>query len=103
MTIIGAARTRHAAAILLAALLVFAIGAPAAGADELKPWRHGIIEAKSDAGIIMMVTKGFAAKQGLKLEITQFKADVIGLMSKPQKSAGTGSLPSNILSLFTIR
>jgi len=42
-------------------------------------WRHGIIEAKSDAGILMMVTRGFAEKQGLKLEIVQFKSDAIGL------------------------
>src|SRR3979411_1158509 len=42
-------------------------------------WRHGIIEAKSDAGLLMMVTRGFAEKQGLKLEIVQFKSDAIGL------------------------
>src|SRR3981081_1115704 len=42
-------------------------------------WRHGIIEAKSDAGFAMMVTRGFAEKQGLKLEILQIKADQIGL------------------------
>src|SRR4030081_765195 len=42
-------------------------------------WRHGVIEAKSDAGILMMVTRGFAEKQGLKLEIVQFKSDAIGL------------------------
>jgi len=42
-------------------------------------WRHGIIEAKSDAGILMMVTRGFAEKQGLNLEIVQFKSDAIGL------------------------
>jgi NitT/TauT family transport system substrate-binding protein len=43
------------------------------------PWRHGIIEAKSDAGILMMVTRGFAERQGLKLDIMQFKSDAIGL------------------------
>lgn len=50
-------------------------------AQELKPWRHGIIEAKSDAGIIFMVTKGFAEKQGLRLELVQFKNDVIELQA----------------------
>ena len=48
-------------------------------AQAQTPWRHGIIEAKSDAGILMMVTRGFAERQGLKLEILQFKSDAIGL------------------------
>jgi NitT/TauT family transport system substrate-binding protein len=63
---------RMAAAAALAALSASAAAAQSA-------WRHGIIEAKSDAGILMMVTRGFAEKQGLKLEILQFKSDAIGL------------------------
>jgi NitT/TauT family transport system substrate-binding protein len=40
-----------------------------------KDWKHGILEAKSDAGFIAMVAKGgFAAKRGLKVEILQIKA-----------------------------
>jgi NitT/TauT family transport system substrate-binding protein len=40
-----------------------------------KVWKHGILEAKSDAGFIAMVAKGgFAAKRGLKVEILQIKA-----------------------------
>ena len=40
-----------------------------------KVWKHGILEAKSDAGFIAMVDKGgFAAKHGLKLEVVQIKA-----------------------------
>jgi NitT/TauT family transport system substrate-binding protein len=40
-----------------------------------KVWKHGILEAKSDAGFIGMVDKGgFAAKRGLKIEILQIKA-----------------------------
>ena len=55
--------------------------AGSAGAADV-PWRHAIIEAKSDAGIFMMIEKGgFAAKQGLKLEIIQFKNDVIALQA----------------------
>src|SRR5438270_2289666 len=57
--------------------LVLALGASPAAAQ--KAWRHAIIEAKSDAGFAMMVTRGFAEKQGLKLEIQQIKADQIGL------------------------
>jgi len=48
-------------------------------ATAQKAWRHAIIEAKSDAGFAMMVTRGFAEKQGLKLDIMQIKADQIGL------------------------
>jgi len=34
------------------------------------PWRHGIIEAKSDAGFqVMAVRAGFAPKLGLDLSI----------------------------------
>lgn len=60
-----------------AAVLALAVGATPAAAQ--KAWRHAIIEAKSDAGFAMMVTRGFAEKQGLKLDIMQIKADQIGL------------------------
>jgi NitT/TauT family transport system substrate-binding protein len=59
------------------AALALALGATPAVAQ--KAWRHAIIEAKSDAGFAMMVTRGFAEKQGLKLDIMQIKADQIGL------------------------
>jgi NitT/TauT family transport system substrate-binding protein len=62
------------AACAIAALLTAGAACPAA-AQELKPWRHGILEAKSDAGFIMMVDKGgFAAKHGLKIETMQMKS-----------------------------
>lgn len=38
-----------------------------------------MVAAKSDAGIVLMVTKGFAEKQGLKLEIVQVDSDAIAL------------------------
>ena len=61
-------------------LAVALLLAPQANAaDTPLVWRHAIIEAKSDAGIFMMVTQGFAEKQGLKLEISQVKSDAIGL------------------------
>src|SRR5947199_9675646 len=59
------------------AALALAISAAPASAQNV--WRHAIIEAKSDAGFAMMVTRGFAEKQGLKLEIQQIKADQIGV------------------------
>ena len=50
-----------------------------AGAQE-KIWKHGLINAKADAGIFMMVsTRDFAKKQGLKIEISQFKDDQLAL------------------------
>src|ERR1043165_6458443 len=59
------------------AALALALAATAASAQTV--WRHAIIEAKSDAGFAMMVTRGFADKQGLKLALQQIKADQIGL------------------------
>ncbi len=60
-----------------AVLLVLAATLPAGAGGPV--WHHGIIEAKSDAGILMMVTKGFAERQDLNLELLQFKSDAIGL------------------------
>jgi len=58
-----------------------AIAAGTAGAAELKPWRHGTLDAKSDAGILFMVGQGFAEKQGLKLEIVQFHNDIVEIQA----------------------
>jgi NitT/TauT family transport system substrate-binding protein len=62
----------------LAALMLTAVFARSALAEE-KPWRNALVAAKSDAGIIMMVTKGFTDKQGLKLEEIQVDSDQIAL------------------------
>jgi NitT/TauT family transport system substrate-binding protein len=51
-----------------------------AGAQTLKPWRHGIIAPKSDAGFLLMAAKrGFAEREGLRLELLEVKDDQIGL------------------------
>jgi NitT/TauT family transport system substrate-binding protein len=51
-----------------------------APAQDLKVWRHGIIEAKSDAGILYMAGKrDLASRLGLKIEFVQIKADTIAL------------------------
>jgi NitT/TauT family transport system substrate-binding protein len=64
----------HKKTSVLTAAIAFAISLTAAHAQE-KVWKHGILEAKSDAGFIAMVDKGgFAAKRGLKVEILQIKA-----------------------------
>ena len=66
-------RNRTGLFCLSAAVLAIALGA-AAEAQELKPWKHGVIEPKGDAGFMLMVgTRGFAEKHGLKLEIVPLK------------------------------
>jgi NitT/TauT family transport system substrate-binding protein len=52
----------------------------APGTAQEKVWKHGLINAKADAGIFLMVsTRDFAKKQGLKIEISQFKDDQLAL------------------------
>ena len=62
----------------LASLALIGLYASSASAQE-EPWRNALVAAKSDAGIIMMVTKGFDAKQGLKLQEIQVDSDQIAL------------------------
>ena len=71
--------TRSFKASLLGACALFAFGA-GAEAQSPKVWRHGMVEAKSDAGFVMMAGKGgFAEKQGLKIDYVQFKGDALAL------------------------
>jgi NitT/TauT family transport system substrate-binding protein len=64
------------ASIIIAAA-VCALGQPASAQHV---WRHGLIKAKADAGIFMMVTtRDFAKKQGLDLKVSEFKDDQIAL------------------------
>src|SRR5215470_1996922 len=63
---------------LVVAWIFAAWSNPAAAQDKV--WKHGLINAKADAGIFLMVsTRDFAAKQGLKVEISQFKDDQLAL------------------------
>ena len=63
-----------------AAVIAGFLSAAACAHAQGQPWRHGIIEPKSDAGFqVMAVRGGFAAKQGLKLELPYFQNDVIAL------------------------
>ena len=62
------------------ALVVTGLGAFTGEAQAQKVWKHGMVEAKSDAGFVFMAEKGgFATKNGLKLESMQFKGDAIAL------------------------
>ncbi|MGB6349409.1 MAG: ABC transporter substrate-binding protein [Pseudolabrys sp.] len=65
--------------IAIAAIAAFVAFSPPACAQD-KVWKHGLINAKSDAGIFLMVsTRDFAKKQGLNIEISQFKDDQLAL------------------------
>jgi len=65
--------------VVVAALCV--VPTVPAGAQE-KVWKHGLINAKADAGILLMVSRhDFAKNQGLKIEISQFKDDQLALKS----------------------
>ena len=75
---VTATTKRRALALFVAAATVCLL--PGTSLAQEKVWRHGLINAKSDAGIFMMVsTRDFAAKQGLKLELMEFKDDQLGL------------------------
>jgi NitT/TauT family transport system substrate-binding protein len=76
MTSAVSMRAAGAAAAVMVGLLAAAASAQAQG----QPWRHAIIEPKSDAGFqVMAVRGGYAAKQGLKLDLPYFQNDVIAL------------------------
>jgi NitT/TauT family transport system substrate-binding protein len=65
------------AAVIVATTLAGIVGP---GKAQEKVWKHGLINAKADAGIFLMVsTRDFAKKQGLKIEISQFKDDQLAL------------------------
>ena len=62
------------------ALAMLAAPCESALAQSGKPWRHAIIEPKSDAGFFFMPSKGgFAQKLGLNVEILPIKTDSVGL------------------------
>ncbi len=65
---------------IAAGLVMLAAVTALAGAQAPKPWRHGIIAPKSDAGFLLMAAKrGFAEREGLKLDLLEVKDDQIGL------------------------
>jgi len=62
-------------ATLLAAATALAGGLSAAAAQDLKVWKHGVIEPKGDGGFSFMVgQRDFAAKRGLKIEMVKMKS-----------------------------
>lgn len=64
----------------VAVAVVVALGCITAGAAQARPWRHGVIEPKSDSGFILMATtNGFAQKHGIDLQIVPVKNETLGL------------------------
>jgi NitT/TauT family transport system substrate-binding protein len=65
-------------AALVAAATVTFVTAPSVAQEEV--WRHGLIKAKADAGIVFMITtRDFAKKKGLKIETKEFRNDQLAL------------------------
>src|SRR5213594_1468929 len=64
------------AGALIAAMLV----ACPVQAQTLKPWRQAMIIPKADAGFFLMAAKrGFAEREGLKIDVLEVKDDPIGM------------------------
>lgn len=88
--------------LLAGAAIVTAVlaGAVAAEAQQLKVWKHGIIEPKGDAGFSLMIGQhDFAARRGLKVEIvpikngaTAHKALLAGELDSIESSPGAAIL-----------
>ena len=73
-----ATAARFGLSAFIAALAAGALSLPAAAQDHV--WHHGLIKAKADAGIFLMVTsRDFAKKQGLTLKTSEFRNDQIAL------------------------
>jgi NitT/TauT family transport system substrate-binding protein len=49
-------------------------------AQNLRPWRQALITPKADAGFFLMAARrGFAEREGLKIDVLEVKDDPIGL------------------------
>jgi NitT/TauT family transport system substrate-binding protein len=61
--------------------LIIVVGLSAtARAQVPRPWRHGVINLKSDAGFVMMpMQHDFASKRGLKIETVQLRDGALEL------------------------
>src|SRR5215510_795513 len=71
-------RSAIARGVAIGTFVVAVLTVPAAAQEKV--WKHGLINAKADAGILLMVsTRDFAKNQGLKIEISQFKDDQLAL------------------------
>jgi NitT/TauT family transport system substrate-binding protein len=64
----------------LAVIIAAGTSTLALPASAQQVWRHGLIKAKADAGIFMMITtRDFAKKQGIDLKVSEFRNDQLAL------------------------
>ena len=62
------------------ATAAFLLSAGVSFAQSPRIWKHGVIEPKADAGLIVAgLQGGFPEKFGLKIELMNLKSDVLGL------------------------
>jgi NitT/TauT family transport system substrate-binding protein len=78
------ASSRRGGAAALATALLAAVTLPAQAQQpkppELKVWRQAMIAPKADSGFFLMAAKrGFAEKEGLKIEVVDVKDDQVGI------------------------
>jgi len=65
---------------LVGGIIAAGLLAPAAQAQSLKPWRQAMIMPKADAGFFLMAAKrGFAEREGLKVDVLGVKDDPTGM------------------------
>jgi NitT/TauT family transport system substrate-binding protein len=70
-------RMKRWSAVLITALLLAAAGDASLRAQDLVPWRQGVVRPKADAGFLWMAAEGgFAARQGLDLKMGAFDSDL---------------------------
>ena len=68
---------RRRSAVLIVTSLLAAAGGLGVGAQDLTPWRQGVVQPKADAGFWWMAGEGgFARRQGLGLRIVAFDSDL---------------------------
>ena len=73
-------RMSRAGGLIAGCLATWALLAPASAQAPLKVWKHGIVQAKSDAGIVfMMKHQGFDKAEGLNVDMVQFTGDALAL------------------------
>jgi ABC-type nitrate/sulfonate/bicarbonate transport system substrate-binding protein len=66
--------------LLAAVLSVASAQAQGLKAESLKTWRQAMILPKADAGFFLMAARrGFAEREGLKVEVLEVKDDPIGM------------------------
>jgi NitT/TauT family transport system substrate-binding protein len=66
--------------LLVAGLSAVAAQAQNPTAESLRPWRQAMIIPKADAGFFLMAAKrGFAEREGLKVDVLDVKDDPIGM------------------------